>query len=258
MQKSLGLVTLIGLRAAGPLSYYPAHINAAGKKVNARSEGSFYLNDFYIDAGGNRIDTSDVIRLVFWAGNQAVAGKGLADTAAKFIAAGKEIHCLASINTYQGKVYDSSDNVVTYGDGTPLMTKRVSFVVEPRSLRLGDDSEKLLTAEYAMFGQNGGALAFDARPIDWRTQGSVGSTQWGNISAWRSSQVFVPGQPTYGYAKVGVVAGTPVSSHNTAAPAIAGTDAATAAAVAGPVVLPAAPTPTPAAVEAEAGQVASL
>ncbi len=219
MNKSLSQVMLAGIRLAGPGTYFPAHVKADGTLVNARWVGRFFMNDFYIDANGNRQETSNVISLTAWNGRNAPAGKGLADRMAKYCAPGKEIAvALARINVYEGRVFQPSvagqvSAPYTHPDGSLIMVEKTSYVLDGSSVRFGNDSAKQLGAEAAQFIANGGVMTFDARPAGWNTPGSIDSKQWEGISAWRTAQCFNPQYTTYGYAKVGTVNGTPVASH---------------------------------------------
>lgn len=218
MQKSLSLVTLGGIRCAGPGTYFPAHRKADGTLVNARWIGRFFLNDFYIDGQGNRVDNNSVISVTCWNGKNAPAGKGLADRMAKYCAPGKEIAiALARINVYEGRVFPKHvDGVVAqpyqHADGTLVMVEKTSYVLDGSSVRFGNDSSKQLAAEAAAFT---GEMNFMSRPADWQGAGTLGAKQWEGISSWRTAQCFDPQYTTYGYAKVGSVNGTPVASHAT-------------------------------------------
>ena len=219
MNKSLSQVMLAGIRLAGPGTYHPAHIKADGTLVNARWVGRFFMNDFYFDANNVRQESSCVISVTAWNGRNAPAGKGLADRMAKYCAPGKEIAvALARINVFEGRVFQPAvqgqvSQPYTHPDGSLIMVEKTSYVLDGSSVRFGNDSAKQLATEAAQFIANGGLMTFDARPADWNTPGAIGNKQWEGISAWRTSQCFDPQYPTYGYAKVGTVNGTPVASH---------------------------------------------
>ena len=213
--------TLVGVRCAGIRTetpglshggtYYPPVLNADGSvAVSARFVCNVFINrKGRRDDAGNLIEgRRDIIPLTFWNTRSSKPGKGLADVAAKCISEGKEFTCRATLHSYDGKVFDAG-NAVMKADGTgQLTTRRIGYTVEPGSLILGDDSEKIIAREVQSYQ---GQMNFASRPQFWNVAGHADNTAWKQISQFRMGQQYQAGQPTYGYAKVATSQAAPAT-----------------------------------------------
>ena len=75
-------------------------------------------------------------------------------------------------------------------DGTPLMTKKMSFTVS--QLTFDGESKKHINNE----------LQAGVRPANWDKEGTQDNLQWIEILKARQAVQFNPQSPTYGYANV--------------------------------------------------------
>lgn len=196
-----------GIRGSNPGesyggTYYPPVIGPDGSvQVSARFVCNVFINrKGRRDQDGNLIEgRRDIIPLTFWNTRNSAPGKGLADIAAKCISEGKEFTCRAELHSYDKKIFDNGQPVMK-ADGTGQLTTRgIGYTVEPGSLILGDDSEKIIAREVQSFN---GQMNFLSRPQFWNVSGHEHNTAWKQISQWRMAQQYVAGQGTYGYARV--------------------------------------------------------
>jgi len=193
-----------GMRSGS--TYYPSVRNADGSvAVSARCVLSAYIN-----RKGRRGDDDkmvegrrDVVQLTGWNTRSSADGKGLADILAKCVSEGKEFSCRAHLQTYESPVKNVDGSVIMKSDGSGALTiRRTGYVIEPGTLMLGDDADKVIGRETQNFD---GSVGFHARPQFWNVQGHEHNGLWKQISDWRMAQVFQGGK-TYGYAKVGASA----------------------------------------------------
>ena len=199
--KSLAVSMFSGLRVAGELQYIPGYIRPGdGKEIQSRTIIPVYENTARADGAGNSI--SHQFRLTAWG--------ALADICAKALPKGKEFSAVCSPRQYKGRVFYSNMQPVNDIGGTPLMTNKVSFNID--EISFGADSRDFLTLE----------IAEKRRGAQWDVPGTQDHANWLARVAEIKALQHVPGNLTFGYAKVlppsGAVAATqpnPTDVNNT-------------------------------------------
>jgi len=169
------------------MRYTPAHINAAGKKVNARLSAPFILN-LRGKEGGVRYN------VIFW-------GK-LGDMFAKNLNEGKEMHFpQLEHNPYQDVVYSRVDRTVVYDkDGQPCKSWTDSWIC--RDFRWGNESQKTLQREMMAEGCSDGS---GLRPVNWNMANHADNAAWKAILEIRGNTYFSPQHlqaGVYGFADI--------------------------------------------------------
>lgn len=167
------------------MSYTMAHINAQGKKVNARLSAPFILNTRGKE-DGTRYD------IIVW-------GK-LADILAKNWNEGKEMHFPAlEHNKYLGIARSRVDRSVVYDkDGQALKVWRDSWIL--REFRWGAESQKTLAREIGVIDPATGQLipgegcsdGSGLRPLNWNISTHPDNAAWKAIMEIRSNTFFSP------------------------------------------------------------------
>ncbi len=125
----------------------------------------------------------------------------MAEIMARGCAVGKELTVDGRLDSYRGNCWlppDAAGNInfVANADGTPLKITKVGITVE--DIHFGADSKKLIAEEV-----NAGL-----RPLNYAVPGSVEQTQWLQMCATKNNEQYVPGNATFGYAKVRIIEGT--------------------------------------------------
>jgi len=169
------------------MRYTPAHINAAGKKVNARLSAPFILN-LRGKEGGVRYS------IITW-------GK-LGDMFAKNWNEGKEMHFpQLEHNPYQDVVYSRVDRTVIYDkDGQPCKSWTDSWIC--RDFRWGNESQKTLQREMLAEGCSDGS---GLRPQNWNMANHADNAAWKAILEIRGNTYFSPQHlqaGVYGFADI--------------------------------------------------------
>ena len=171
--------------------YYPAVRDAAGNTTrSARCVVTAYINrkSRKDPQTGETIEgRREIIVLTGWNTRNSQDGKGLADVLAKCMSEGKEFSCRAKVQSYEQEVTNIDGSVIQRSDGGgPLTIRRYGWVIEPGTLMLGDDSDKIVAAEIQAFNGN---VSFSSRPQFWNVQGHAHNEAWKKISAWRMGQM---------------------------------------------------------------------
>lgn len=177
-------VSFVGLRVGKNGTTYIPGYNKSGQEINACCRISAFVN------GKN--NRADVFTLTAW-------GK-LADIMAKSLSPGKEFHCDARPESYDGRVFDGQGGVVLKPDGTPYMTRKVSFRITG-GLIFGAESNKQISDE----------IAAGKRPQDWNVEGSQGQALWKSVLVAKTALAYNGGDK-YGYATVHKSNGTTLAS----------------------------------------------
>jgi hypothetical protein len=154
--------------------YIPAKTDAGGKTISQHLRIPVYMN---------RRDGRDAERY------DVTAWGKLADICANLLAPGTEFDCTCRINSYQGRVFDNNQQVMR-SDGTPLLVNKVSFSIFT-DFQIGADSRKQIEKE----------LALGIRPANWDDDGP-GAEAFRQSRKQRAAMQYVPGQPTFGHARV--------------------------------------------------------
>lgn len=229
MNISSNLTTIIGGRITGvkdnnnPGISYGGNFYPSTNGVSARFESFVMLNHgSRTDNQGQKVEReSDTIKIVAWNGREAAPGKGFADICAKTLSTGKELSFFARIHSYKGRLYNSVGGLITNPDGTPLLITKTAFTLEAGSLRLGDDSQKLIDAEIHAWIERGlspqtyrGELIWGVRPPQWNVRGTADADMWAHLSKLRMTAQAIPPATTYGYARIIVPGATQAPAQN--------------------------------------------
>lgn len=171
-----------GLRVAGQhggdasLTFVPAHINAAGKKVSHRCEIPVYCNSHRGAEGGKR----SMFKLVVWG--------ELARKCALTLSPGKAIDVLVEMSSYDGKVYVNRQAVLG-AEGTPLTVNKTSLTI--MRICFGEEAAKHIAGE----------IASNLRPQGWDNPASPDFQLWKNELQRRIALQYTGGE-RFGYARV--------------------------------------------------------
>jgi len=178
--------------------YFPEHTTAAGKHVNAKWEGQFFINQLgYTDGEGVEQPGKNVpIRITFWNGKNAKDGKGLADIAAKCVSVGKELSAAFRMDHFEKRLFLNGipqvDNL-----GQPIKIPSYGFLIKS-DLQWGADSANVVAQEVANWQ---GQSNFFSRPPQWNVQNTADNEAWKLVVATRMATPY-NGEATYGYARV--------------------------------------------------------
>ena len=181
--RSLEMSMFSGLRVAS--TFFTPEYSVNGKNVSAKLTVNAFQN--IASKANDGKGKNEALSFTIW-------GK-LAHTCAKSMSPGKEFNCQAHVNVYKGKTYFPGVNnqagiQVMCPDGTPLMSKKVSFTVS--RLTFDGESKKHINNE----------LQAGVRPALWDKEGTPDNLQWIEILKARQAIQFNPQSPTYGYANV--------------------------------------------------------
>ena len=192
MRNAVNVTTFAGARIAGVATYTPSHIKAGMQKpISAKAEFNIYQN-----AGDKKFQ----FRVTAW-------GK-MADVVARSGAAGKEVTIIASVGSFEARVWmpmpDGSRQFVVKPDGTPLTTQKVGFTIQ--QLVFGADSAKTIAEEIAM----------GKRQPGWNIAGHADNIAWKNTCAQRNAEQYVQGSAVFGLAKVFLPEGAQIVANTVA------------------------------------------
>ncbi len=199
----MGKSHFTGLRVSVPPTYIPAYEKNGGT-ISSCLKVKVFCN--------RKNDRSDVFDLTMW-------GK-LADAGAKSLSVGKEIHVEARPESYDARIWNEDDVVITKKDGTPQTVRKINFVVT--DIVFGSESDKHIQAE----------IAAGKRPANYN-DGGQGSEDWRAMLKARSAYVYNGQTKMFGFANVrnagttGVAAQQSLQTQVTGA--VEGTDAVQAA-----------------------------
>lgn len=178
---------LSGVRVTGELTYIPAYINAAGKRVNAKCIIPVAANSHkgtHKDKNGQTVDgRTDFFDVVAW-------GK-LADIMARSCPKGKALDLLCKPGSYRGKVFNADGSLRTDAAGTAIEVTRVSFTVID-SPAYGEDSKEQIARE----------IAEGVRPQYWDQKGHPDFDLWTSILKARQAAVWDGRSNKFGFARV--------------------------------------------------------
>ena len=178
---SLGMqrTTLVGLRVAATPTYIPGY-EKNGQTIQQLLKVPVILND----------KSRKEVRKTYF--TISIWGK-LADSAAKSLSIGKEFHCDVRIDSYDAKVWNKNRELVLNPDGTPVTTKKHSFVCE--TFRYGEDSQKFITED----------IARGKRPQNWNDGSEEGRKAWLAVIETRKNDNKMrvkDGKTVFGHAEV--------------------------------------------------------
>lgn len=196
--------TFAGLRVANVPLYIPAH-EKNGQTIGAQLKFRAFVNH---PKGKKK---SDIFDFTAW-------GK-LADSLAKCVMKGKELHAECEPESYYGKVRNGNEYVMK-ADGEALTVLKTGFrITKPR---LSDSTAKQIASE----------IAAGYRPANWNDNGP-GAADWKVIRETALAKPYNGVDPTFGYAKVWKVDGAvaPAAQPADAVKAAYGTMAENVAAV---------------------------
>ena len=196
-----------GLQLGG--IYFPEHMNATGKRVNAHWEGQFFVNQLgYTDSEGVFHEPKNLpVRITAWNGRNAKDGKGLADIFAKCVSVGKELSAVLRMDHYQKRLYISNVPQTDH-NGQPILIPAYGFLIKS-DLQWGNDSANVVATEVANWNAANGQANFYSRPPQWDVQGTAGNEAWKAVVKQRMATLF-GGETTYGYARVMIPEGATI------------------------------------------------
>lgn len=193
MGRSKGWITsaCAGARVAGKdgqpgLSYIPAHtIN--GKPFNQRVTFTVYINSNRGVGADGTPGRSDRFQIIAY-GAQA-------DSLCRSMSNGKAIDAVLKPHSYQGRSF-LNGVMRLEADGSPVIIEKVGFqIVE--SPTYGEDAQKTIDQE----------IATGRRPANWNVANHPDSATWIQMLRDRANVQYIPGSPTFGYAKVRIPQG---------------------------------------------------
>lgn len=188
MGRAKGWITssCAGARVAGTdgnpgLTYIPAH-TVNGKPFSQRVTFTVYVNS---NKGTGRDGTpgrSDRF--------QFVAYGALADSLCRSMSNGKAIDAVLKPHSYQGRSFNNGVMRLE-ADGSPVIEEKVGFqIVE--SPTYGEDAQKTIDQE----------IATGRRPANWNVANHPDNATWTQMLRDRANVQYIPGNPTFGYARV--------------------------------------------------------
>lgn len=215
MGRAKGWITssCAGARVAGTdgnpgLTYIPAH-TVNGKPFSQRVTFTVYVNS---NKGTGRDGTpgrSDRF--------QFVAYGALADSLCRSMSNGKAIDAVLKPHSYQGRSFNNGVMRLE-ADGSPVIEEKVGFqIVE--SPTYGEDAQKTIDQE----------IATGRRPANWNVANHPDNATWTQMLRDRANVQYIPGNPTFGYARVIVPQGAGIVMVTQTATGPAAKAAATAA-----------------------------
>jgi hypothetical protein len=152
------------------MTYIPAHLNAQGKKVNARLVIPVLINEY----GKNDPDS---YRLIAW-------GK-MGDMFARNLNKGKEMHFFCTSASYWADVFSRVNQTQMFDhNGAPLTSRQLSFTI--RDFVWGADSVETLTTEM----RDGIATGEGRRPAQWNIPGTQDNLLWKQMLQARQNTFF--------------------------------------------------------------------
>lgn len=177
--RSIGMAFgfMAGARVGGELTFVPAHINAAGKKVSHRCDVPVYVNS---NRGNNGEGKHSLMKVTIWG--------ELARKAALTLSQGKAIDSLTELSSYQGKVYQNRQ-LVMGADGQPLTTNKTSMTV--MRIVFGEETQKFADAE----------VAANLRPANWNNPAHPDWQMWKDELNRRINLQYTGGDK-FGFARV--------------------------------------------------------
>lgn len=167
-----------GVRVAGKdsepgLTYFPAH-TVSGKLYNQRVTFTVYVN------GAN--GKSDKF--------QFIAYGALADSICRCMSNGKALDAVLKPHSYTGRSF-SNGVMRLEADGTPVLVEKVGFQIVESPI-YGEDAQKTIDLE----------IITGRRPINWNITNHPDQATWVQMLKDRANVQYVPGSPTFGFAKV--------------------------------------------------------
>lgn len=191
-----------GIRVGGDMSknavtYYPAH-SKNGVNISARCTVRGCIN---VPARKKGMPEKTIwLTFTFW-------GK-VADVAARSMSPGKEFDVLEyDLNQYEGQVYyrDPSTGkniaVTMQTPQGPVPLKDTKIGIGVRRFRFGAEAAKFIAAD-------------DRRKPGWDQEGTPANAAWKKALADQNAMQYVPGQPTFGYARVIVPTGAGIGAYD--------------------------------------------
>jgi len=173
-----------GLRVGGrwggepALTFVPAHINAAGKKVSHRCDIPVYCNSNRGGDGG----TKSLFKLTVW--------NELARKCALTLSPGKAIDVLVELKSFEKKIFDKTQPV-RGADGQQLTINMPGMTI----LRIcfGEEAKKVIDGE----------VAASIRPAGWNNPASPDAASWTTELKRRLAMQYTPQMGNqFGYARV--------------------------------------------------------
>lgn len=168
--RSIGLAVAMfaGVRVTSQLTYIPAHINAAGKRINAKCTIPVAKNSHKGTRQDGTSGRTDYFSVTCW-------GK-LADIMARSCPPGKALDLVCEPRSYMGKLFNSDGSLRLDSAGQPIEVPKMSFNVVMSPV-FGEESAKQIATE----------IAEAKRPQNWNVEGHPDYQLWTQILQQRQA-----------------------------------------------------------------------
>jgi hypothetical protein len=168
--RSIGLAVAMfaGVRVTGQLTYIPAHINAQGKRINAKCTIPVAKNSHKGTRQDGTSGRTDYFSVTCW-------GK-LADIMARSCPPGKALDLVCEPRSYMGKLFNQDGSLRLDAAGQPIEIPKMSFNVVMSPV-FGEESAKQIERE----------IGEGLRPRNWNVQGHPDFQLWTNMLQQRQA-----------------------------------------------------------------------
>lgn len=188
--RSIGLavVSFSGIRVTNQLTYIPAHINGAGKRINAKVTIPVAKNSHKGTRPDGSAGRTDYFSLTAW-------GK-LADIMCRSCPPGKALDVVCEPRSYMGKLFNTDGTLRLDAAGQAIEIPKMSFNIIMYPV-FGEESRKQVDKE----------IGLGLRPQNWNVQNHPDWGLWTEELKRRQAQVWDGQSREFLYARVVVPQG---------------------------------------------------
>jgi len=188
--RSIGLISchMSGVRVTNKPTYIPAHINAQGKRINAKCTIPVAKNSHKGTRPDGTPGRTDYFTLTAW-------GK-LADIMARSCPKGKALDVLTEPRFYRGRLFDTNGNVRLDAAGQPIEIPKISFNMISYPV-FGEDSEETIATQ----------IRDAKRPQNWNVKDHPDFELWKTVCKANQAKVWDGQSAEFGEARVVVPQG---------------------------------------------------